>query len=223
MNKAVVVGLSLAILLVAVGSYYSFTQMRGADVQRESYVPEVQVAKDVDTSSLNLRDVRPQFLPVNTDGKGSLTAEQSNIKEIALQMVGAEYPEYYSLRAIGHRYAVLTYYPPTSLNARDQLIDFQEKTVTDLPASYSFEVRDSIVYITSNEILYYKLDTSSSILLDGSRLSEAETYDAHAGMMPGPEETHTETMLTVSIFNPNSGSQGVVGYEKLRDASFVLP
>lgn len=223
MNKTAATVVSLVTLLVVAGSYYLFAQMRSVDVQKEGHVSGIRDAQDVDISSLNLRDVAPQFLPLNTHGEGSLTSVQSDIKEITLQMVGAEYPEQYSLRAIGKRYAVLTYYPATSLSPRDHIIDFAEKTVTDLPALYSFEVRDSIVYITSSEILYYKLDTPSSVLLEGSRLSEAETYYSHGGMMPGPEETHTETILTVSVFDSNSGTQGVVDYEKLRDVSFVLP
>lgn len=186
-------------------------------------VLEVQPAISVYVPDLRLLGITPQFLALNAGNDAVLTASQKSIKEAALGMVGAEQPEQYSLRAIGTRYAVLTFYPATSLNPRDQIIDFQARTVTDLPASYSFEVRDIIVYITSYEIFYYKLDTPSLTLLAESVLNEKETYDSSAGMMPGPGETHTDTTLTLNVYDSTSGSYGVVEYDKVREVLFTLP
>ncbi|KND50068.1 MAG: hypothetical protein AB203_03705 [Parcubacteria bacterium C7867-008] len=180
-------------------------------------------------SGVDLTTVTVQFLPDNsTYGKGTLTPQQQQIKDVAFSLLqkfnhaSEENRDGYTLLGVGHTYVVMRYYPATSLFPRDYVIDLKKRTVHGLETGYSFQTRDTIVYIFSKRIAYLKLDQGFSIELPNSLLGADETYEPSDGLLPKPEVIQTESSFAVSIFT-NESEYGSVEHKKVREQTFQIP
>lgn len=179
---------------------------------------------------LDLANVKPQFIDEN--GYGELK-DGTPLPNFALQIkkdiatiftpTSNEGYHLYSkaeniyLIAIGKRYVIFG-----DKNAKEGYYGelFDSVTNTSLPmgswAPQIFHTDKFAVHVSPSDICTYTLDQPLCVTLPGSKLNSSEGYWDTMGGSFGITETHTNTSLTISVFDYATS-------KKLRDVTFALP
>lgn len=177
----------------------------------------------------DLASVAPQFVEdplsseaqkIKTDVEAVLALKEPDNKDYNSQL---------SIRAIAPQY-VLFALPTGEGFFHDELLDAATQTVSVIPNAasyYSFDTKNIVVYIGEQTIYTYTLGESSFKELPDSQLTGSETYNSgESDLTTVIKETHTDTSLTVSVFD---GSQriadpgsGMMLPKKVRDVTFAL-
>jgi hypothetical protein len=240
MNKKLIITVVAVLLLGAAGFYFFCNKQATTESQvLSTTTPQLQgtttaqVNNNTPSVVPELRGITPQFVPLNDEWGNStqvLNPELKKIKKAALDIINTKEPlnaennVHFSLRAVGKRYVVMSYYPPAGMDSRDVLVDFVSKTSKDLAGGRSLELKSAIVYITDDKVAYYKIDSPAVVAFSNSQLPSGQTYNSNYGGMPvtSPEETHTDNSMTIAVFDTNQPIQDQ-GFKKLRDVTFTLP
>ncbi len=245
MNKKLIITVVAVLLLGATGFYFFCNRQAGTEDQvLSTTTPQIQGTtttkwdNSAPTTASELTKVTPGLIEYKQDGEGKqiLSLEFEKIKKTAADIIKAKDPgseEYYAyliIRAVGKRYVLMT--NPTVRGGNDIVVDFVNKTSKPISSvgDSAFYTKYTSVYISGNKISYYKLDAPDSLVLPNSELSGGETYHAGDGdFVLSPKETHTDTTLTIAIFDskiflqdPNNPTDPG-GFKKLRDITFTLP
>lgn len=244
------------ILLLVGGGAYMYMQRKQVN-QPVAESPVTQVTSTTPTSilatlttttsakasqlAIDLSTVTPQFIDDGGDGKYKdgtpLPDYMIKIKnDIAAIFAPASQDGYYLysrpsnivLFAIGERYVFFGDIRAKE-SGSDKILDSVTQTSTETRAFsiQLFKTDEIAVYVSPQNVCTYTLDQPSCVPLAGADLSGEEFYfDPMGGFWI--EETHTDTSLTIGVFDresplildPNTGS---LLAKKLRDATFVLP
>ncbi len=164
---------------------------------------------------------------IGNDLKPGLKKIQNSIYSLLLE----KYPDnkdYYSnisLRAFDGDFAVVTVNRPTGAGPIDELVNLKTGESKTLSATNSSVLLGKgIMYVESNLIRYYSFSSKSLNVITDSVLRNNETYNSGGDMKVTPEEVHTNSSLTISIFDSSTVVSGAgtadYKFKKLRKQSF---
>lgn len=237
-------------MLVILGGIALFVANKQSETL-EPRQPEQVEQKSLPPIGIDMSTITPQFVDdreADPKNPAPLPEDLKKIKKAVIDMYarrdGAIKPttefekqerdSSFVLQAVDKRYVLVVIARPTGAGSPVILIDTlsgSESYLNDDPGSvYPIKTKTAFIYILSNKISYYKPGQSSFLTVENSELALTETY--HAGDVDialSPKETHTDTKLTVSVFDgskyipspedPNIG----IGFKKLRDITLDLP
>jgi len=166
----------------------------------------------------------PQFV-----GEKPLTPKLQKIQDdanVSIRNWNGGYSDELPLQAVGKRY-VLMHHPSETGFISGIVVDAKSGSIIEIGGGYPIETKSGMIYVNDN-IKYYKFDTPASVVLANSELPKMQTYNS-GGDMPvmTPTETHTDTSLTISVFDMNTVAENPdtpnYKFKKLRDVTFTLP
>ena len=251
MNKKIILAVIIIILFGIAGYCFFFKNQTGTtDKALSTTTPQTQSAttsikqRNQNTSAAVQQElsVQPMLLPSNDEWSNAnqvLNPEFVAIKKAALEIIRSNNPAddienyvHYSLTAVGHRYVLMTYYPPTTLHPRDTVVDMVNKTAREIMGGPRVQLKNGIISFSSTDASYYKPDSPSYVPLPGSKLSPGETYfPADNDIMTGPNITaQTDMAVTLAVYSdpkwlddPNNPTQKILDQKKLREVTLTLP
>jgi len=236
----------IATLLIGGGVYLYIQkspspQLSSLPLQLASSTDRVSTVSDSTDNQIDLSKTEPRFV-VQYEGQG-ISEELKAIESAARNILIASEPDIApiaydaSLQAVGHRYGLLRVFHGANgwtVNG-DFVIDLVDKTSKRISSAGDLDLytQDAVVYISSNKITYYKIDSPSPVVLPNSELPSGQTYEAayissHANSVV-PEEKHVGTKLTISVFDSNvfvellDNPQFQKMSKKLKEVTFTLP
>ncbi|OGG41180.1 hypothetical protein A2118_00280 [Candidatus Kaiserbacteria bacterium GWA2_50_9] len=219
----------IALLLVG-GGTYAYMQKRqvGTPVAENS---SIQMTSSVRSQlAIDLSIVTPQFIDsgnysVYSDGRPFLDYIMNIKKDLEMIPIFKEAMDNSAsetevlLKAIGKRY-VLLHMPGGKDMGEDVVFDSVTQQISDVISwpRILFKTDTFAVYVSPDDICTYTLDQPSCVPLPNAKLSNQE--ELYWDPMGGPvelKETHTDTSLTISVYNRSDGGR------MLRKSTFTLP
>ena len=171
-------------------------------------------------ADFNGTELKPELRKIEIEIKNLLIAKEPG---------SIEYYDYHilTLRAIGKKYALVT----ISTNGGGQtglVVNLVSGDLKVIPEEYLATTNKGVIFIGYKKISYYKTDSSESVIVTGSELLDVnETYNSGGDMKATPIETHTDSSISIAIFDRNTIVQKAdiadYRFKKLRTVTLTLP